>query len=1043
MKRPWPILRLWLAQALLFSLPVIALLAWVVAERREGHMRDVHARAAILAESYARELGLLVRDSADLLETMKGLPALQGMFANGCPDNTAQGLPGSLQRFGNLLLVDAAGQLLCAAVRLPGGRASFADRDWFRATIRGSGMQVSGRIRGRLTGRDIVVLSVPVPDPGGGPPRVLALTLDLLTLSESFARASLPVAGVVTLMDDGRIVLARSLDPEQWIGKQVELAGYPEEIRPGRVESHAGLDGVVRLFSAVRVNGAPWTVFVGLPASTVLEEMQVELQRTALVVGTAALLLLLLAIWMSASVGTPVRRLAAALRSVRLHGGSLPPGLGGPREIQEVVREFDRLVSKQAETLAEVERSERRYRATFEQAPVGIVHQDASGRYVRVNMRFAEMVGRDAGELLGMHDHQLTHPDDRPSSGAIYRRLLAGDVRLGNVQKRYLRADGSEFWSDVTISTAGGPGEEQLLISVIEDISLARQESERRALAATVFESSTEGIVVTDATRRIRAINRAFIELTGFAEADIIGEHIDVLQTDEHEADFYQGIWSGVRRDSQWRGEIWLPQKSGGRFPALMNLTAVRDESEQPTSYVAVFADISHEKRTEAELDYLVHHDALTHLPNRRLFTARLEHTIQQVYRDPESHFSLLFIDLDDFKVVNDSLGHDAGDRLLIELAQRLTASVRAEDTVARMGGDEFMVLLDGAGTFNEISAVVGKLLEAVQQPFQIGPHEVFVSASIGVAIFPLDAEDGATLVRNADVAMYRAKDKGKNRFEFYEASMSAQAMERLSLANDMRRALGAGQFYLVYQPKVAASDGRIVGFEALLRWRHPERGEISAQQFIKVAEETGLIVPIGIDALAEAARTMAEWRSRGLADVTIAVNLSAQEIAHPQVFDRVRETLESTGLPGRALEIEITESALIRDPRHVAPLLRRLRGLGVRIAIDDFGTGYSSLNYLRQFRVDVLKIDQSFVMELEHSPRAKVIPQAVVALGKALHLKTVAEGIETESQAAILRAMGCDQLQGYAIGRPAPRADTERLLASKGLLAAPPPTGG
>ena len=1042
MRRPWPILRLWLAQALLFSIPVIALLAWVIGERREDHLREAHARAAILAESYARELGLLVDDSADLLVAFRALLPLQEMSVEGCPDGDARGLLETSQRYGNLLLVDAAGDVLCAVAGMSGSGVNFADRDWFQRTLRGSGMHVSGRIRGRLTGRDIVVISMAFPGPFGESPRVLALTLDLLTLSETLVRDSLPDAAVVTLVDDERIVLARSLAPQQWIGERVELASYPAEVAPGLVETHAGLDGLVRMYSAARVADMPWTLFVGLPADDVFAAMRADLQRTALVVGVAALLLLLLAIWMSASVGTPVRRLAAGLREVRLNGGGLPPGLQGPREVQEVVEEFNRLVAKQAESLEEVERSERRYRATFEQAPVGIVHQDETGRYVRVNMRFAEMVGRSPEELLGMHDHQLTHPEDRPSSGAIYRRLLAGDVRFGNVQKRYLDTDGREVWTDVVVSRVGEAGEAPLLISVIEDISNSRRESERRALAATVFESSTEGIIITDAARRIRAINGAFVELTGFGEQDMIGQTIEALQTDEHEQDFYESIWSGVRRDAQWRGEIWLPQKAGGKFPALMNLTLVRDERGQLASYVAVFADISHEKRTEAELDYLVHHDALTKLPNRRLLHARLEHTIQQAYRDPQSHFSLLFIDLDDFKVVNDSLGHDAGDQLLIELAQRFSASVRSEDTVARMGGDEFMVLLDGAGTFNEISTVVGKLLAAARQPFQIGPHEVFVSASIGVAIFPLDAEDGATLARNADVAMYRAKDKGKNRFEFYEASMSEHAMERLSLANDLRRALEGGQFYLVYQPKVAASDGRILGFEALLRWRHPERGEISAQRFVKVAEETGLIVPIGVEVLRQATRTMAEWRARGLDSITMAINLSAQEIAHPHIFDRVHEALQSSGLPGAALEIEITESALIRDPRHVAPLLRKLRALGLRIAIDDFGTGYSSLNYLRQFRVDVLKIDQSFVKEIGNSSRARVIPQAVVALGKALQMSTIAEGVETESQASILREMGCDQLQGYGVGRPLPRAEAERMLVARGLLAAPLPNG-
>lgn len=1016
------------------------LIAWMIGERREDHLREAHATTSILAESYARELSLLIGDSGNLLDALQGLPALQGMFEDGCPGDGARSLPGALQRFGNLLLVDAEGDVVCAVVAGPGEPQNFADREWFRRTVAGDGLHVSDPILGRLTGRQIVVLSIPVADPAGGVPRVLALTIDLLTLSGSLSRASLPRDAVVSVVTENRRVLARSLDAGSWLGERVELSGYPSSVSPGLVETHAGLDGVRRLFSAAAVPGVPWTVFVGLPMDSVLAGMATDLQRTALVVGTAATLLLLLAIWMSYSVGSPVRRLAAALRDVRLRGGPLQARVRGPREIEEVAQEFDRLVDAQADTVQEIERSERRYRATFEQAPVGIVHQDVSGRYVRVNMRFAEMVGRDPDSLLGQHDHELTHPEDRPSSGAICRKLLAGDVAVGNLQKRYMREDGGEFWADVTVSRVGEAGEDPLLISVIEDISQARQEAERRALAATVFESSTEGIVITDATRRIRAVNRAFIELTGFSEADMVGQPVEVLRTGEHELDFYESIWSGVKHHSHWRGELWLPRKGGGKFPTLMNLTVVRDDRDRVSSYVSVFADISREKETEAELDFLVHHDPLTQLPNRRLFNARLEHTIQQAYRDPEQYFSLLFIDLDDFKVVNDSLGHDAGDQLLIELAQRLSAAVRAEDTVARMGGDEFMVLLDGAGTFNDISTVVSKLLAAAQLPFMVGLQEVFVSASIGVAIFPLDAQDGATLVRNADVAMYRAKDKGKNRFEFYEASMSEQAMERLSLANDMRRALDADQFYLVYQPKVMASDGRIAGFEALLRWRHPERGEISAERFIRIAEETGLIMPLGLRVLTAATRQLADWRARGLDGVSMAINLSAQEIANPQILEHIQQALESSGLPAAALEIEITERALIRDPRYVAPLLRQLRALGVTIAIDDFGTGYSSLNYLRQFRLDVLKIDGSFIVDLERSPRARIIPQAVVALGQALHLSTVAEGVENDAQAEILRSMGCEQLQGYGVGRPLDRPATERLLEERGLITAEVP---
>jgi diguanylate cyclase (GGDEF)-like protein/PAS domain S-box-containing protein len=1035
MRRSWPILWRWLAQVVVLVVPVLALVAWTVSERRDEFMADAQLRASIFAESYARELGLLIADSEDVLGALQRLPALETIFEQGCPGDEAPPLPHSLRRYGNLLLVDAAGRIVCAAVPGSDQMRDFADREWFSETVAGTGLNVSSPIVGRLTGRPIVVLSTPVADPGGGPPRVVLLTLDLLTLSESLQRVFLPHDTVVTIVDRERRVVARSIAPERWIGRRVLLDGYPDEVSPDEVEDRPGLDGLRRLFAAAALDGAPWTVFVGLPVEGVLVSMQPYLVRTALLAGTTATFLFILAIWMSVGVGNPVRRLAAAVRDIQRHGGRLGRRVRGPREIEDVAIEFDRLLESQADTLREAERSEQRYRATFEQAPVGIVHQDEAGRYQHVNRRFAEMVGRDPGELLGQHDHALTHPEDRAQSGAAYRRLATGDETLGSLRKRYLRPDGTEVWTDVVVSRVGGNGEEPLFISVIEDITRARQAEERRALAATVFENSAEGIVISGAGRNIRAVNRAFTELTGFTERDILGQPIRVLRSDQHSPEFYDELWREVAQHGEWRGELWMPRKAGGPFPTLLGVTAVKDSAGIVTGYVSVFADLSREKEREAKLDYLVHHDPLTQLPNRRLLNARLEHTIQQAFRDPGQHFSLLFIDLDDFKVVNDSLGHDAGDQLLVEFSRRLSASVRAEDTVARMGGDEFMVLLEGAGTFNEISAPVSKILEAAHAPFVLSGQEVFVAASIGVAIFPLDADDAASLVRNADVAMYRAKDKGKNRFEFYEAAMSDQAMERLSLANDLRRALDGGQFYLVYQPKVAAADGRIVGFEALLRWRHPERGEIGAERFIRVAEETGVMVPIGLWVLGEATRQMADWRARGLTGVSMAVNLSAQEIAHPRILERIRATLAASGLPGEALEIELTESALIRDPERVAPLLRAIRALGVRIAIDDFGTGYSSLNYLRQFRLDALKIDRSFVMELERSRRARIIPQAVVALGQALHLSTIAEGVENEAQVDILRNMGCEQLQGYGIGRPLASKETEAMLRARGLM--------
>lgn len=588
-------------------------------------------------------------------------------------------------------------------------------------------------------------------------------------------------------------------------------------------------------------------------------------------------------------------------------------------------------------------------------------------------------------------------------SGYADFSAVTGAINEGAIYKFFTKP-----WDDV-----------QMLANVYEAFRHAEL-NEKNEQLTRIFESTLEGIVIVDANNTIQSVNPAFTLITGYSAVEALGHTTSILKSDHHHADFFADMWKKLVQHGHWDGEVWNQHKNGKVYPIWLVLTAIMDKERKPSQYVGLFNDITEQKKNEERIRHQAYHDALTGLPNRLLFNDRLQVALAQARRLNE-RLVIMFIDLDRFKNINDSLGHSVGDQLLQGLAKRLQNCTRDEDTVARMGGDEFTVLLPRIKQLDDAKHVAQKILKDLCQPLRIEGHELVVTASIGISQYPDDGEQLDTLMKNADSAMYRAKEQGKNKYQFYSADINAGAMEYLTMETQLRHALERGEFCLHYQPQVDINCGKLIGFEALIRWQHPELGLVSPGKFIMILEETGLIDPVGEWILNQSCRQNVFWREAGLASVRVAVNVSGHQFREAEFDQLVVQALSNSGLSADGLEIEITEGVLMDDAARSSKILQQLRSMGVAIAIDDFGTGYSSLSYLKRLNVDTLKIDRSFVSDILTDPDAAVIAEAIIALGHGLKLNVVAEGVETKEQYNFLNNLDCDQAQGYYFCKPLP----------------------
>ncbi|OGT88977.1 MAG: diguanylate cyclase [Gammaproteobacteria bacterium RIFOXYA12_FULL_61_12] len=670
------------------------------------------------------------------------------------------------------------------------------------------------------------------------------------------------------------------------------------------------------------------------------------------------------------------------------------------------------------------------YRAV-EQSPASVVITDTQGRIEYVNPKFEETTGYAAEEVLGQNPRLLKSGDKSEKEyQELWSTITSGKVWRGQFHNR--RKDGTIYWESASISPVRDyDGVITHFIAVKEDITAQKRAEDQLRLNATVFDTTTEGIMVTDADNRIKSVNPSFTRITGYLAEEVIGRSPRMLSSGRQDTQFYEELWRQLYKRGYWSGEIWNRRKDGAVYPEWLSLALILDEKGNVTEHVGVFSDITQRKADEEQIRYQANYDALTGLPNRSLLEDRLDRAVAGARRE-RSKLALLFVDLDHFKTVNDTLGHVVGDELLQQATGRMRVCLREADTLARFGGDEFVILLDDVRQAEDAAEVAKKIIDAMSKPFVLGGRELFVGASIGISLYPEDTQETAVLLRNADMAMYRAKETGRNRYQFFTFAMNEQVYQRMEMERNLRTAVDRDELFLCYQPIVDLQNERVVSVEALLRWRHPDEGVIDPDRFISLAEETGVIAGIGLWVLRQACAQAAGWRRQGI-ELAISVNVSPRQLTAGLRVDQIKEILAETGLPAAALKLEITESLMLQADTTL-DWVDDLRELGVGLSLDDFGTGYSSLSYLKRFQMDILKIDRSFVSGLSRHQGDNSLVQTIMAMAASLGLEVIAEGVETQEQLGVLRQLGCRYIQGFLFSEPVVQ---ESLLERVGAIQA------
>ena len=653
-----------------------------------------------------------------------------------------------------------------------------------------------------------------------------------------------------------------------------------------------------------------------------------------------------------------------------------------------------------------------------------------------------QLLGRSTIETISTDEwrQQAIHPDDLPRVQKLLQEHIVGNTEQYDSEHRIRNAAGEWVWvrSRGKLVERDGNGAPLRMAGTARDITLLRRAERERRVALEVLRSMSEAVAVIDTEFRFISVNPSFSRITGYSEQDVISRDSRILDSRQHSEDFYRRMRDILERTGHWAGEMWQLRKDGGEFLGWVELSEVCDSQGVRSHFVAVVNDITDKKRSEQELRYLANYDALTGLPNRALLLERLGRAIVRARRQ-EARVAVVFIDLDRFKDINDSLGHAAGDRLLKAAATRLQTTIGAADTVARLGGDEFTVVLEDIDGLATVERIAREILSAFSLPLELDErHHVNITPSLGISLYPDHAQAPTDLLKFADTAMYQAKAEGRNTYQIYNEAMDVVARRRTNVLASLRRASERGEFKLQFQPRLRLSDSVITSAEALLRWHSADLGEIPPSVFIPLAEESGLILPIGEWVIAEACRTLRHWRDQGLNHITVGINISVLQLLRGDLVKQLGIAIAASAVPANRIELEITESMVMQNAQQATGVLNRLRALGVTLAIDDFGTGYSSLVYLKRLPIDTLKIDKEFIADLHRDTDDEAITSTILAMGHSLGLNVVAEGVETVGQLEFLRRQGCDQVQGHWFSPPLDADDCLAFIRQRQAGAAP-----
>lgn len=694
--------------------------------------------------------------------------------------------------------------------------------------------------------------------------------------------------------------------------------------------------------------------------------------------------------------------------------------IGNGEHIICVIRDINEAVKSTASLAA----SEQRFRSIFEQAAIGValVNID-SGEFIRVNQRFADMVGYEIEELAnGKTFVDITHPDDLQKNTAYVNEIKSNTAHQAiNLKKRYIHKKGHIIWVEVSIAASQKTEQNSSeIIAVVRDISESKQYEEELKLAANVFTYAVEGIIITDAKATIIDVNGSFTTTTGYTREEAIGKNPNFLRSGTQSPEFYKTMWQSLIEKGYWSGEIWNRRKNNELYAEMLNISSVKDENGQVSNYVGLFTDITLMKEHQKQLEHTAHYDLLTNLPNRSLLSDRLSQAKLHSIRNEKS-LAVVFLDLDGFKAVNDKHGHDVGDQLLIALSIRMKDTLRGCDTLARIGGDEFVAVLADLTEVKDCKPVLERLLKATSEPVVINDIMLHISASIGVTIYPQDDVDADLLMRHADQAMYSAKESGKNQYHLFDTAQDDAIKIQRENLETIRSALDNKQFILYYQPKVNMRTGTVIGVEALIRWQHPIKGLLNPIDFLPVIENHPMSIEMGEWVIDTALTQIGQWQEMGIVlPVSTSVNIAAAQIQQPDFTEKLAKKLAAhPDVAPQNLELEVLETTALDDVYHVSKIMEDCIALGVNFALDDFGTGYSSLTYLRRLPANLIKIDQSFVRDMLHDADDFAIVEGVIALAKSFKRDVIAEGVETVEHGTALLQLGCELAQGYGIAKP------------------------